>query len=65
MLTKAIRGASKLLCNIAALCLLLMMVQIVFDVALKYLFNHPIEGNLEVVSFYYMVGRGLPAPGDG
>jgi TRAP-type C4-dicarboxylate transport system permease small subunit len=33
-----------------------MMLQITIDVGLKYIFNSPIEGNLEVVSYYYMVG---------
>lgn len=55
MMTKAISVASKFLSYIAALCLFLMMAQIVLDVVLKYVFNAPIEGNLEVVSFYYMV----------
>jgi TRAP-type C4-dicarboxylate transport system permease small subunit len=41
---------------LAGLCLFLMMLQIVIDVVLKFIFNAPIEGNLEVVSFYYMVG---------
>lgn len=41
---------------LAGFCLSLMMLQIVIDVGLKYFFNSPIEGNLEVVSFYYMVG---------
>lgn len=40
---------------IAAVCLFLMMAQIVIDVVLKFGFNTPIQGNLEIVSFYYMV----------
>lgn len=55
MITKTIARASRLLSYVAALCLFLMMAQIVLDVVLKYVFSAPIEGNLEVVSFYYMV----------
>jgi len=51
-----IRHASKALTFVASVCLILMMLQIVLDVVLKYLFNAPIEGNLEIVSRYYMVG---------
>lgn len=51
-----IRRASGALTFVASVCLILMMLQIVLDVALKYLFNAPIEGNLEIVSRYYMVG---------
>lgn len=40
----------------AGIFLVLMLLQIVLDVALKYVWNAPIQGNLEVVSFYYMVG---------
>ncbi len=54
-MTKSIFGASKFLSHIASACLFLMMVQVVLDVILKYVFNNPIEGNLELVSFYYMV----------
>ncbi len=55
MISKLIRGGARLLSYVAALCLFLMMTQIVLDVVMKYVFNAPIEGNLEVVSFYYMV----------
>jgi TRAP-type C4-dicarboxylate transport system permease small subunit len=51
-----VRRGSDGLIILGGLCLVLMMLQIVVDVALKYVFNSPIEGNLEVVSFYYMVG---------
>ena len=47
----AARGAAA----IAGACLMLMMLQTVLDVALKYFLNAPIEGNLEIVSYYYMV----------
>lgn len=51
-----VRKVSWGLTILAGLLLSLMMLQIVIDVGLKYIFNSPIEGNLEVVSFYYMVG---------
>lgn len=47
--------ASDVLAYSAMICLLLMMFQVVGDVFLKYVFNSPIENNLEIVSFYYMV----------
>ncbi len=53
---RLIRFVSGGLTILAGLCLSLMMLQIVIDVSMKYIFNSPIEGNLEVVSFYYMVG---------
>ncbi len=56
MMERIIRWCSDALTSLAAICLLLMMLQMAADVALKYFFNAPIEGNLEVVSFYYMVG---------
>ena len=33
----------------------LMMLHVTIDVAAKYLFNHPLEGTIEIVSGYYMV----------
>jgi TRAP-type C4-dicarboxylate transport system permease small subunit len=56
MMQHLIKRSADLLTLLAALCLLLMMGQIVLDVLLKYLLNTPIEGNLEIVSYYYMVG---------
>lgn len=53
---RAIEWVAYALAAVAAVCLILMMGQIVVDVALKYLLNRPIQGNLEIVSFYYMVG---------
>lgn len=49
------RGAAVISAAIAGLALLLMMAQTVIDVVLRAGFNRPIEGNLEVVSLYYMV----------
>ncbi len=48
--------ASAAVCSgVAALSLLLMMMQTVVDIVLRSAFNRPIEGNLEVVSLYHMV----------
>lgn len=41
--------------GIAGFVLLAMMLHVTLDVALKYLWNSPIPGTLEVVSYYYMV----------
>lgn len=54
-MTKLLDRASDWLAYLAMACLLLMMFQVVGDVVLKYAFNAPIENNLEIVSFYYMV----------
>lgn len=56
MIRKAIEKSANGLAVVAAICLVLMMMQIVADVVLKFVFNAPIQGNLEIVSFYYMVG---------
>jgi TRAP-type C4-dicarboxylate transport system permease small subunit len=40
---------------VGSISLLLMMIQTVLDIALTAIFNHPIEGNLEIISFYHMV----------
>ena len=43
--------------------LLLMMIHISVDVFMKYVFNAPLQGTLEIVSSYYMVlGVFLPLP---
>lgn len=46
---------SALLTRVSSFILLLMMLHVTADVVSKLLFNHPIEGTLEVVSYYYMV----------
>lgn len=38
------------------ICLVLMIVGVVADVALKYAFNRPIENLADIVAFYFMVG---------
>lgn len=40
---------------LASLLVLLMMLHVSLDVALKYLFNRPVPATVEVVSYYYMV----------
>lgn len=40
---------------LSGIALLLMMLHVTADVALKYLFSSPIPGTLEIVSAYYMV----------
>lgn len=55
-MTKILDKISDLLAGLAMIFLVLMMIQVVGDVFLKYVFNSPIEDNLEIVSFYYMVG---------
>ena len=50
------RRASDALVVLGGICLIFMMLHIALDVALKYVFNSPIEGTLEIVSYYYMVG---------
>jgi len=55
----AIRRVTVLLCKalmlIAGLAMVLMMVQICADAALRTLFDSSVPGTLEIVSFYYMV----------
>lgn len=49
------RHASRAAAALAGVALILMMLQTVADVCLRFLVNMPIEGNLEIVSYYYMV----------
>ncbi|WP_375572715.1 TRAP transporter small permease [Seohaeicola saemankumensis] len=51
----AITWLADRLLDISALLLLIMMVHVCADVGMKYIFNRPIQGTLEVVSYYYMV----------
>lgn len=55
MILGAVRRLSDVGVWLAGLSTLLMMVHITADVALKYIFNWPIPGTLEIVSAYYMV----------
>lgn len=49
-------AASTGLAAAGALLMVLMMLHIVADVLSKWLLNYPIDGTLEIVSHYYMVG---------
>jgi TRAP-type C4-dicarboxylate transport system permease small subunit len=51
----AITWLANRLLDVSAALLLIMMVHVCADVAMKYVFNRPIQGTLEVVSYYYMV----------
>lgn len=44
------------LLEIAGLLLFVMMLHVCADVGMKYVMNKPIQGTLEIVSYYYMVG---------
>lgn len=55
MVLNTVRRASDVGVWLAGLTTMLMMVHITADVALKYIFNWPIPGTLEIVSAYYMV----------
>jgi TRAP-type C4-dicarboxylate transport system permease small subunit len=54
-IARVIHGASVAAAVLAGLCLVLMMAQMTLDVVLKFAFNAPIQGTLEIVSIYYMV----------
>ncbi len=47
---------TRLLAVVCGFFLVLMMVHVGADIALKLLFNAPLVGTLETVSYYYMVG---------
>ena len=58
-----LRLLSNLLIAVAGICLALMMVHVIADVALKYVANAPIPGTAEIVAHYYMVAAVfLPLP---
>ena len=56
MIERILHKLSTLLAVLGSVALILMMLQMVADVAMRYLFNSPIQGNLQVVSEYNMVG---------
>ena len=63
MLESSLRILSNLLIAVAGLCLALMMIHVIADVALKYVANSPIPGTAEIVAHYYMVAAVfLPLP---
>ncbi len=49
------RRLEQMLMAVAAVALMLMMVQMVVDVFMRNFFSRPIEGSLEIVSVYHMV----------
>lgn len=55
LIERAIRAVSAVLMALAAIALILMMVQVTLDVAGKYLLTSPVPVTLELVSNYYMV----------
>jgi len=52
---RAMKWLSERLVDLSALLLLAMMIHVCADVFMKYVANRPIQGTLEVVSYYYMV----------
>lgn len=55
ILERVTAGVSKAFMAATGVGLVLMMVHVVADVAMKFVFNSPIIGTLETVSYYYMV----------
>ena len=53
---KVVTRLSGLLMLLGGICVVLLMLHVVADVALKYFAHRPIVGTLEIVSWYYMVG---------
>ncbi len=51
----AVTQLARLLALVAGLAISLMVLQTCADVVMSRLFNRPIEGNMEIVSSYYMV----------
>jgi TRAP-type C4-dicarboxylate transport system permease small subunit len=49
-------GLANFLAAVAAFLIVLMMFHVTFDVIGKFFFNQPIEGTIEYVAAYYMVG---------
>jgi TRAP-type C4-dicarboxylate transport system permease small subunit len=47
--------AAQALAQLGALAIVLMMLHVVADVTGRWLFNHPLPGTIEIVSYYYMV----------
>lgn len=52
---RPVRKIGEGLAIVGGVAMVLMMLHIVADVALKYLFNDPIDGTTEIVAAYYMV----------
>ncbi len=55
-LDRFVVGLTRVMTILCAIFLVMMMVHVGGDIAMKLLFNAPITGTLETVSYYYMVG---------
>ena len=55
MMRNPLAWLSEILVGITAIPILAMMLHVTLDVTLKYIFNTPIQGTLEITAFYYMV----------
>ena len=55
MVRRVLNYTSTLVAWVSGAALLLMMLHIAADVALRYLFSAPLHGTVEIVSTYYMV----------
>lgn len=56
MTRRLLQRITELCVSISCMFMLAMMIHVTADVVMKYLWNRPIPGTLEVVSAYYMVG---------
>jgi TRAP-type C4-dicarboxylate transport system permease small subunit len=54
-LERIVARASDLLCFIAGIALLWMMVQVTLDSIMRYVFNSPLPGTVELISAYHMM----------
>jgi TRAP-type C4-dicarboxylate transport system permease small subunit len=55
VLERLIARVSDLLCFIAGIALLWMMVQVTLDSIMRYVFNSPLHGTVELISAYHMM----------
>jgi TRAP-type C4-dicarboxylate transport system permease small subunit len=55
LIDRAVAAAGGTMAFLGALAMLLMMCHVVADVSGRFLFNHPLPGTLESVTYYYMV----------
>ena len=53
--SKYIQGPTNALALVGGVAIILLMLHVVADVMGRELFRFPLEGTLEIVSFYYMV----------
>lgn len=55
LIGKTISAALRALSWVGTACILLMMLHVTVDVVMRYVFNSPLPGTLNIVSRYYMV----------